>query len=129
MRIALLLICVAGCVPKTDLPAEQIDKLTKLDDVMHAQATIADPQFKKIGAASYSDADWAAFADAGARLQVSAAKTKTFSKGAGFDELANQLAAHAKSLADAAAAKDAAGASKALSDMKATCKSCHKQFR
>ena len=32
-------------------------KLTKLDDVMDVQATVADPQFKKIGRGSYSDAE------------------------------------------------------------------------
>lgn len=131
MRIALLMVAVAvcACVPKKDLPPDQIDKLTKLSDVMDVQATVVDPQFKKIGNASYTDADWAAFTDAGVRIQSTTAKIKAFSKGAGFDELAAQLSNHAKSLADAAAAKNAAAASKSLADMKATCKTCHQKFR
>jgi cytochrome c556 len=132
MRILMLVAVAASltaCVAKKDLPAEEITKLTKLDDVMAAQATIADPQFKKIGQATYADADWAAFADTGARLQASSLKIKDFTKGAEFDALAMRLNTESKSLADAAAAKDAAAASKALADMKATCKECHKKFR
>jgi len=131
MRIAplALVFVLAACVPKKDLPPDQITKLTKLDDVMDVQATIADPQFKKAGQGSYSDAEFAAFADMGARLQTTALKAKEFTKGAGFDELANQLASQARSLADAAAAKDAGAAAKALTDMKATCKTCHQKFK
>jgi cytochrome c556 len=120
---------VCACVPQRNLPPDQINQLTKLEQVMDVQSTIADPQFKKIGLPSYTDADFAAFADVGARIQTTSAKVKQFSKGPGFDQLANQLSDHAKALADAAAAKDAAAASKALADMKATCKTCHKQFK
>lgn len=132
MRIVLIALACSlacACVPKRNLPLEAIPKLTKLEDVMDVQSTIADPQFKKIGAASYSDADYAAFADAGARLQASALKIKDFSKGPGFDALAVQLHDQAKSLADAAAAKNASAASAALAAMKATCKECHSKYR
>jgi soluble cytochrome b562 len=130
LMLAVVLVGAAACgPPKKNTPVEEIPKLTKLDDVMDVQSTVADPQFKKIGAASYSDADFAAFADAGARLQASAIKIKDFSKGAGFDALAAQLHDQAKALADAAAAKNAAAASQALTTMKATCKECHSKYR
>ena len=120
---------LVACVKQRNLSTDEIPKLTKLDDVMDVQSTIADPQFKKIGQATYSDADWAAFADTSARISATSLKIKDFSKGAGFDALAVQLSEKAKALGDAATAKDAAAASKALAEMKATCKSCHKQFK
>lgn len=123
------LLSIVGCVPKRDLPPDQITKLTKLDEVMDVQATIADPQFKRIGEASYTDADWAGFTDLGSRIQVTAGKAKEFSKGPEFDKLADQLADKAKALSSASAAKDAAAASTALTDMKATCKACHSKFK
>lgn len=126
----LLIFAFLGCAPPhRDTPVAEIPKLTKLDDVMDTQATVADPQFKKIGMASYTDADWMAFSDCADRIQATSIKLKEFSKGAGFDALALQLHDKAAALASAAQAKNAAGASQALADMKATCKTCHKQFR
>lgn len=127
--LSLGLFAIAACVPKRDLPPDQISKLTKLDEVMDVQATIADPQFKKIGEASYADADWAAFTDLGSRIQVTAAKAKDFSKGPEFDKLADQLGGKAKELSAAATAKDSGAASTALTEMKATCKECHSKFK
>ncbi|HZS40664.1 MAG TPA: cytochrome c [Polyangia bacterium] len=132
MRTTLLALAVlaCGCAPPIkNVPMAEIPKLTKLDDVMDVQATLADPQFKKIGAASYSDADWAAFADAAERIGATSAKIKDFSKGAGFDALAMQLKDKAAALGTAASAKDASAASRALAEMKATCKECHSKFR
>ncbi len=127
--LSLGLLSIASCVPKRDLPPDQITKLTKLDEVMDVQATVADPQFKKAGEASYTDTDWAGFADMGSRIQVTAGKAKEFSKGPEFDKLADQLAEKAKALSAAATAKDAGAASTALTDMKATCKACHSKFK
>jgi cytochrome c556 len=124
-----LLVLVSACFPKRDLPPDQIEKLEKLSEVMDVQATVADPQFKKIGQDSYTDQDWAAFADVGSRLQVTSKKTLQFSKGPEFDGLANQLHAQAEALSAASTAKDAKGASKALADLKSTCKACHSRFR
>jgi cytochrome c556 len=119
----------AACVPKRDLPPDEIRKLTELKHVMHVQATIADPQFKKIGEASYTDRDWAAFADVGSRLQVTSKKAKDFSKGPEFDALADQLNTKAQALEAAAAAKDTRAAEGALAQLKATCKTCHSKFK
>jgi cytochrome c556 len=131
MRLALpvLVVCLAACAPKEQIPVEQIPQLANLDAVMKAQARAADPQFKKIGVANYTDADWAAFSDAAQRLQATANRTKQFSKGAEFDALADQVREQAIRLGEAAQAKDAAAASGALSEMKTACKTCHKKFR
>jgi cytochrome c556 len=120
---------VAGCAPKLRTPIDDIPKLTSLDQVMDNQATAADPQMGKAGETTYSDADWTAFGDVGTRIQATAKKIKDFSKGPDFDALADQLGTKAKALADAAGSKDAAKASSALGDMKATCKACHSKFR
>jgi hypothetical protein len=119
----------AACVPHRDLPPDQIEKLAKLSDVMDVQATLADPQFKKIGGISYSDTDWAAFADLGGRLQVTSHKDLQFTRGPDFDKLANQLHARAEALSAAAGAKDAKAASDALAQVKATCRECHSKFK
>ena len=127
---AILALAAVHCgAPVTNTPVNDIPKLTSLETVMDNQATVADPQWKKIGETSYADADWAAFTVVSERIQATSLKTKDFSKGPDFDALAMKLNEKAKSLGTAAAAKDAAGASAALGDMKATCKECHSKFR
>lgn len=120
---------LSGCVPKRDLQPDQIQQLGELEHVMHVQATVADPQFGKIGATTYGDADFAAFADVSTRIQATSKKTKEFSKGPEFDALADQLGKHAEALGAAAAAKDVKAASTSLAAMKATCKACHSKFK
>jgi hypothetical protein len=127
--ILFAVVLFAACIPKRDLQPDQIDKLAKLDDVMDVQATVADPQFKKVGGISYQDADWAAFADMGSRIQSTSHKILQFSKGPDFDALANQLHTKAEALSAAATAKDAKAASDTLAQMKATCKECHSKFK
>jgi Cytochrome C' len=128
--LAVPVLSVLACgPPHRDLPPDQIEKLGDLGQVMDVQATVADPQFKKIGETTYGDADWAAFADTGNRLQSTSKKVLSFSKGPGFDALANQLHANAEKLSSAAAAKDAKAASDSLAAIKATCKECHSKFR
>ena len=126
---AALAVLPLACVPHRDLPPDQIEKLDKLDDVMDVQATVADPQFKKIGQASYADEDWAAFTDVANRLQVTTKKIHQFSKGPEFDKLADELHAKAEQLGAAASAKDANAAADTLASMKATCKACHSKFK
>jgi cytochrome c556 len=127
--VTLGLSTLAACVPTRDLAPDQIEKLGKLKEVMDVQATVADPEFKKIGRTAFSDADWAAFADTGNRIQVTSHKIHEFSKGPEFDQLADRLHASAEALSAAAVAKDAAAAPAALADMKATCKTCHSKFK
>jgi cytochrome c556 len=131
LSIATILAAAAlGCSPPVrNTPIDQIPKLTSLEEVMDNQATVADREMAKAGESSYSDADWAAFANVSARIGATSAKIKDFSKGPEFDALAARLGDNAKALGDAATAKDAAKASAALGDMKATCKECHSKFR
>ena len=129
LLLALACSLSAACVPTRHVSVEEVKNLTKLDQVMEAQATYADPQFKKRDQAAFSDQEFATFADAAQRLQATALKIKDFSKGPGFDELAVRVHDRAVDLATAAVAKDAAGARKALTDMKASCKECHSKFR
>ena len=128
--LGLISITLAACSPpKLTTPIADIPKLTTLDAVMDNQATVADPQWGKIGAASYTDADYTAFAELSDRIQATSLKTKDFSKGPEFDALAQRLHDRAKSLGAAAAAKDAKASSAALGEMKATCKECHSKFQ
>jgi cytochrome c556 len=126
---------LAACTPALTTPIDQIPKLTSLDDVMANQATVADPQFAKIGQASYADADWAAFTTVAERIQATSLKTEDFAgqvakgKEEGFKEAAKKLGEKAKALGAAATAKDAAAASAALKDMKDACKDCHSRYR
>jgi cytochrome c556 len=132
MRLPISLLALAfaaSCVPHRDLPPDQINQLTKLDDVMDVQATVSDPQFSKRDQTTFSDADWAAFADMGNRIQVTSLKIHQFSKGPEFDQLADKLHTGAQNLSAAATAKDAPKASATLGDMKATCKECHSKFK
>ena len=129
LAAAFALAAVHCGAPITNTPVNDIPKLTSLETVMDNQATVADPQWKKIGETSYVDADWTAFALVSERIQATSLKTKDFSKGPDFDALAMKLNEKAKALGTAAAAKDAAGASGALAEMKATCKECHSKFR
>jgi cytochrome c556 len=96
---------------------------------MDSQATIADPEMKKAGAATYTDADYAAFAEVSNRIQATSTKAKEFSKGPEFDKLADKLHETAIALGKAAEGKDPKAASESLATMKATCKTCHSQFR
>lgn len=140
MRLPSLLVAVAvvassagalvACGPPIkNTPIPEIASLPSLEDVMDNQATAADPQFKKIGAESFTDADYAAFSQAADRLLATSLKTKDFSKGPEFDALAMRLHDKAEALQKAAAAKDAKAADTALTEMKATCKECHSKFR
>ena len=60
LAAAFALAAVHCGAPITNTPVNDIPKLTSLETVMDNQATVADPQWKKIGETSYADADWAA---------------------------------------------------------------------
>ena len=125
----LLLPLAVACAPKREITVEQVPTIAKLGELMDAQATIADPQFKKRNQASFTDAEFASFAELSTKLQATSLKAKDFTKGPGFDTFAVQLHDRAADLGTAAVAKDAAAARKALTDMKMTCKECHTKFR
>lgn len=128
--LGLLLVGAAACGPPIkNTPVEEIPKLTKLADVMDNQATVMDPLFKKIGQAQFTDDDWAALTAGATKIQATSLKIKDFSKGAEFDALAMKLNQGATELSNSYASKDATAANTALTNMKTTCKECHKKFR
>jgi len=125
-----LVLSLASCGPPTNnTPVEGIPKLKSLSELMDVQATAADPQFAKREQAAFTDAEFAAFVDTGAKIDATSKHIKDFSKGPGFDALASKLGESAGALSKAASGKDAAGARGALTSMKATCKECHSKFR
>ena len=129
-KLALVLLLAAACgAPQMSTPIEEIPKLTKLDDVMANQATVMDPLFKKIGQTSFNDDEWAQLTSAGSRVQATSLKIKDFTKGAEFDALAMKLNRYAADLSNSYASKDSVAANTALTNMRATCKECHKRFR
>lgn len=138
MRLSPLVASLAACTafasiscgpPIKNTPIAEIPALTTLTDVMDNQATVADPQFKKTGNDTFSDADFAAFTEMSQRIGATSLKIKDFSKGPDFDALAARLHDKAEALGKSAAAKDVAGSNAALTEMKATCKECHSKFR
>jgi cytochrome c556 len=127
---ALLLACgAAACVPARDLTVEQMSHVQRRRELMDAFSTIADPQFKKRDQQSFTDAEIAALADVGTRLQAGALHLKDFSKGPQYDALAVRLHDHAAELVDSATAKDPVKLRNTLGEIKATCRECHKKFR
>ena len=131
VSFALVAVALAAACgpPHRDVPAGDVPKLASLSDLMDSQATIADPEMKKAGAATYADADYAAFAEVSNRIQATSTKAKDFSKGPEFDKLADRLHETAVALGKGAAAKDAKASSDSLAAMKATCKECHSKFK
>jgi cytochrome c556 len=128
--LAALALALAACVANKTTPLADIPKLTSLEDVMDNQATAIDPQFKKIGQATFTDAELAAIGQAAERVQATSLKTKDFAKDrAEFAAIAGKLNDKAKALGTAAGAKDAKAVSGTLEEMKALCKECHSKFR
>jgi len=126
----LVLFAAVSCgPPKNAAPIDQIPKLTKLSEVMDAQATTADPQMKKRDQATFTEGEFAELAETARRIDATSKHIKDFSKGPAFDALADRLNQNAASLGKAAESKDAAAARSALSAMKATCAECHDKFR
>lgn len=126
--LTVVFLAIACSPPHRDVAAADVPRLTSLEDVMDVQATTADPQMKKAEQSSFTDADFAAFAETANRLQATSVKAKEWSKGPGYDELADRLHDTAVQLGNAAAAKDAKASSDALKTIHATCKECHSKF-
>ncbi len=120
----------AAChAPKHEVTVDQVASIAKLSDLMDAQATYADPMFKKRGQTSFTDEEFATFVDSAARLQATSMKIKDFSKGPAFDAFAITLNGHINELHASAQAKDAGATRAALTAMKATCRECHSKFK
>ena len=119
-----------GCAaPRRPMAVEAISGVRTLEDLMHVQATYADPQFDKIDAGTLSDADFSAMVDAARHLVATSGKIPDFSRGREFDALAGRLGERARALQAAAQAKDGPAARQVLASMKQVCKTCHARFR
>jgi cytochrome c556 len=133
MRLLLLssfcLSIASGCAPRREVTPEQVQALPSLVAVMDAQHTYADPLMAKRDQPAFSDAEFALMVDASPRLAATAEKTKAFSKGPAFDELAARLHGQAEALGAAGQAKDAAAARASLTSMKQICRECHSKFK
>ena len=131
--LGLVLALAAACAPPVrDLDTEEIGELTDLEELMYVKATIADPRFKlarSLEGETPSDADWAAFADMGARLQVTSRHGKRFSMGPGFDAYLDELEQQAAALETAAEARDAGATLRLALEIKGTCRACHDDYR
>ena len=125
---------VGGCVPKPKqaYSNDQIKQLESLEELMRVQAEAADPQFGRIGQASFSEAEYANLGVLGQKLQAtSEAITSRFSQNRppSFSSYAKRLGEQAGELFTASQAKDAGKASAALTGIRETCKTCHKEHR
>ena len=130
----LFAVAAAGCVPKPKqaYSTDQIKQLESLEELMRVQAEAADPLFGRIGQAKYTDAEFGSMDLLGQKLQAtSEAMGSRFSQNRppSFSTYAKRLGEQAGELLSAAQAKDAAKASAALSGMRETCKTCHKEHR
>jgi hypothetical protein len=127
---AVALAALSSCGPPVNnTPVAGIPAITSLTALMDVQATAADPQFGKRDQTSFTDAEFAALADTGAKIDATSKRLKEFTKGPEWDAMGAKLNEHANALSKAAQAKDAAGAGAALSGMKTVCKDCHSKFR
>lgn len=124
-----LVLPVMSCVPYYNPALGDIASIRTLKEVMDAQATIADPEWSKIGDEAYSDDDYARFRDVAARIAATAKRSKAFSKGPAFDQYADRLASAAQKLGKAAEQKDRDLSSVALEEMRGNCKACHAELR
>lgn len=132
--LVLLLASGLGCVPKPkqDYSADQVKQIESLEELMRVQAQTADPQFNRIGQASYSDQDYASMTDAAHRLQATAETIRTkFSQNRppSFSTYATRLGEQATELLAAIQAKDVAKTSSTLTGIRDTCRTCHKEHR
>lgn len=130
LSLATFISCVPE--PKKAYSPDEIKNLDSLEELMRINANKADPLFGKRDQASFTDAELTEMAEAGSAIEASAKRLgEKFgsSYDDGFVDYANQLAGQAKALSDATAAKDAAGAGKALEEMRNTCKACHGVYR
>ncbi len=130
-----LAIATASCLPppKKAYSAEEIGGIDSLEELMRVNASKADPLFGIRDQTSFTDDEFARMVDAGAKIEASGTRSAGFAGTGdyddGFADFSNKLSAQGKALADAGTAKDAAAASKALNDMRGTCKGCHGVYR
>lgn len=123
-----------GCLakPKQSYSTEQLKQVESLEEIMRVQAEAADPLFAKTGQASFSDGDFAAMILLAHKLETTAESLKTrFSQNRppSFGTYAGRMGEQATELFNSAHTKDAAKASLALTGIRETCRTCHKEHR
>jgi hypothetical protein len=132
--VSYLVAAGGGCVPKPkqDYTTEQVTHIESLEELMRVQAQTADPQFSKIGQSAYTDQDFAGMVAAAQKLQATAETIRTHhstNRPPSFATYATRLGEQAGELLAAAQAKDAAKASGALTGIRDTCRTCHREHR
>ena len=128
--VPLLLVCCS--VPVRDYTVEQIGVVEKLDELMHVQATVADPRFKLAAARAgqdLTDEEWGQFADMGTRLTATVRRIAKFSKGADFDRWNAQLGDQAARLRRLVRERQRDASLQLVGEMRKTCADCHRQFK
>lgn len=141
MRVVRIVVAVAlfgagaaGCLPrpKQDYTLEQLKQMDSLEEIMRVQAATMDPQWKKMGPAALTAADFGALAEAGQRMEATAEAIRTRhseKRQPGFLTLAEQFGKQARELVGYATAKDGEHTKTALKAMKETCATCHREYR
>ncbi len=110
-----LLFALACSAPQRDYTPDEIMRETDSEELMHVQATVADPRFKlakKLDAAKMTADDFEQFLDMGRRLQLTSGRIGEIAK-SDFGGLNKQLASQAKQLEVAASGNDRAATPKA----------------
>ncbi|MFO0613986.1 MAG: cytochrome c [Polyangiaceae bacterium] len=125
---AIALVAVA-CVPYVNPAMDEIGQLGSLRETMDAQAAITDAVWTKIQDRQYSEGDWDILRDVGLRIQATAERSRTWSRGLLFDTYATELARTGAALSSAVEQRENDLAAKALSDMRETCRACHSHLR
>lgn len=130
---ALALIVAAACtVPVRNYDAAQIQAVTDLEELMHVNATVADPRFElaeDLEGQTPSTEQWADFLDMGMRLQVTSRQGMHFSMGEGFDAYMLKLGEQAAELEQAVRAQEAERSLNLVLDIESTCRDCHRQYK
>jgi hypothetical protein len=135
--VSLLLSAVvlsSGCVkePKQAYTVEQIPRIKDLEELMRVQAHTIDPWFARSDQTGFTDKDYDALIRAARTLKATTAAVRyRFSRDhtPDFTSHASQLEADAIQLETAAQSKAAAEIGPSLQAIRATCRSCHKQFK
>lgn len=135
MRLALWIaaaLTLSGCRPTVVVTNDGIKDLDALDKVMSVLADAADPSFDIADGASdgkLTEAQFKQMAQIGERVALGGKRAKNFSKGAGYDALADTLARHGAAMKTAAQSSDGAAAVKSALAIRDTCRTCHSEFR
>jgi len=123
---------LCACRPAIIVTNDGIKDLDALDKVMGVLADAADPGFDIADGAAdgqLTEPQLKQLAAIGGRVTLAANRAKGFSKGAGYDALADQLASQGRALTKAAQASDGAAAVKGATAIRDTCRACHSEFR